>query len=151
MKKEYAIGEVFEFQNEKYVMVEDSFQRCLPSCAFYNDFECPQISNCAPIYRKDGKYAHIEKYTGEHKMKKPIFENEKAFTDSMTDIGYFVIPERIKSAKEKGYIKKSALEEAEELYIKYNPNDDNFAEHHILIETMHEAIGELKEQLEEKK
>ena len=97
-------------------------------------------------------------------MVKPIFENEDQFIALIRDTIPFLavaLYEKnmnvkfntivVSNAKVGGYIKKDILGIVREAYKNYNPNDNKFDEHHILIETMWGAITYLEKQLEEKK
>jgi len=93
----------------------------------------------------------------EQKMKKPIFENEEESEQFIKE----VIPVHLvktseeelymqyirENLKEKGYIKKSIVDEADEMYSKYNPNNDKWDNDHVLIELQNSAIQYLQTQL----
>lgn len=147
---ERSIGTKFIFNDKKYEVVPKS--GCY-QCDFKKHNSCLHNKTyCAAAGRSDNK-AVMYKLVKENKMKKPIFENEEAFNNFWIDMhrgSLLLYDHALNEAKRLGYIKKSWVEEAEELYRKYNPNVDEFDEQHVLIETMHWAIEELKEKLKEK-
>jgi ABC-type Fe3+ transport system substrate-binding protein len=80
-------------------------------------------------------------------MNKPIFENEKEAHDFCEDVWIQGHESLLQKVKDKGYIKKSIVEEAEEIIQKYNGYscDPSYNEVVILIK----AIKHLKRQLED--
>ena len=98
-------------------------------------------------------------------MNKPIFENEEEFDKFFDDTIMEYYKEKTPScysgydvnltkkvmrdkAKKQGYIKKSIIQEAEEMYV--NTSLLEIEEVEKLIKTQHEAIQHLKKQLSEK-
>jgi len=84
-------------------------------------------------------------------MKKPIFENDqeaREFIFDMYDRKYSVDEKTIKRIKQKGYIKKSVVEEAEEMYYRWSK--ENKCELEVMTDLIHkefEAIQELKQKI----
>lgn len=87
-------------------------------------------------------------------MTKPIFENESEMNEFIDQcipgVGVLFKDSIQFLIRDKGYIRKSIIEEVEEMYSRYNPNKDEYDIDHILINKQHEAIQHLKKQLEEK-
>ena len=98
-------------------------------------------------------------------MKKPIFENEQEAINFISEIcnygfyGFAVEKHILEIIKQKGYIKKSALERAEEMWSEYQQkllerkNASMSWDHWYegkLADVLYQAIQELKTKLEDK-
>ena len=78
--------------------------------------------------------------------KRVVFESEEELLKFINDCIYGKNTEQtIRLAKQLGYILKNPVEEAEEMYNKYNSNSVKDDEEYILIEKLYSAILYLKE------
>ena len=80
-------------------------------------------------------------------MRKPIFENKKEACEFWFDVfGVLPFDREIKAIDKAGFIRRSPVEEAEEMYKNYRGDCDTETFH--LIQKQHEAIQYLIKQLE---
>jgi hypothetical protein len=78
---------------------------------------------------------------------KVIFESEEQFVNFWKDLtGCDCLPGTREKIKQKGYIRKSAVEEAEEEYLNYNSGNNCYVAE-IVLDKMHLAIQELKSEI----
>jgi len=160
MKMDYSIGEEFYYNHETYVVVEDNSNDKCGGCSL-RSIECASLP-CHAHSRRDRKEVMFKLITDKAKMKKPIFESEAEYIDCMKKICVFDLSDEglntsLKKAKQLGYIKKSVVEEAEEMYkdktfVKDSGDDSRVYNTWIdLVDLQHSAIMELKKQLKEKR
>lgn len=111
---------------------------------YYKYPEC--IDYCSSRNCRNGCNAWI-KYQEDKEMNKPIFKNEKEASEFLNDVEIIGNYDKYKKImKEKGYIKKSELEEAKEKYDKFFKNNPNFVNPH----EVRNYIKELEKALKEK-
>lgn len=75
--------------------------------------------------------------------KRVIFESEEEYVEFCNICG--IDADTIDRVRRNGFIRKNPVEEAEEMYNKYNPNSVKDDEEYILIEKLYSAIQYLKE------
>jgi hypothetical protein len=99
---------------------------------------------CDMGYSKWQPIAQEKKTTGRGKV---IFESEEQFVNFWKDLtGCDCLPGTREKIKQKGYIRKSAVEEAEEEYLNYNSGNNCYVAE-IVLDKMHLAIQELKSEI----
>jgi hypothetical protein len=117
-------------------------ERNCGTCGHYVSDRCVRPDGCCFHHSKWQPIAQEEPMEN-----KVIFESEEQFVNFWKDLtGCDCLPGTREKIKQKGYIRKSAVEEAEEEYIAYKEGKNCFVAE-IVMDKMYLAIQELKSEI----
>jgi hypothetical protein len=117
-------------------------ERSCGTCGHYVSDRCVRPGGCCFHHSKWQPIAQEKPMEN-----KVIFESEEQFVNFWKDLtGCDCLPGTREKIKQKGYIRKSAVEEAEEEYLNYNSGNNCYVAE-IVLDKMHLAIQELKSEI----